>query len=691
MHDVFGPSGSSVAFVAVAVDLVLSHWPSAAAVAWPLIATPELLQLDEDRFRHDITGVDRLSLGGTRAAASGLDTRPSRRRQLVDRIEHYAFHADPSELAALRAALETARARLQGDGDNEQALDGLRATAARAVRMTDPANWEPVQVKRDDGTEATVHQFKPTLEEQQEAVEQAARANAGLQRLNIRHRIQSALFGTHQVPSEFLQEVLTWAQAQPFVAEPASEEDDDNYDAEWDRRAVVMAAALVVRDWADADREDVLDWACPILQAAAEANDREYLGNNQVEHNTKAVAALGLVSFYLRTGDVATRDRLLDLAGHEHPAVLEALGQNLSKLGKLDDRLPRTIARIVMVKAVHPYQTNGVEQRREVQLRHEKTIKTAIAAERRWLDEGGDEPRWPDLPQWGSRPRRSFRLDGFDEVLDDDEDDTPSYYVDEHALGTLAQHLIRFAIHDIPPWIIDLVRHLMIWTDQANGFDGTNDRDSDHRPDTWNFQFFEFVGILSIALTHEETVDRFVNHILKYGDDAFHEAMGSFLRGYDRATIATDTSEPENPSEVRALFAQRIKQTWNYHRFQHERVFTCESHAADALTAMFYQPSRWERNSRPVIPANWPRLHETMVTLTDLVVGAPTSGYIATLFLNLVDASHHKALIPFVVQAMAAWCGAYGVDRNFWAEKDIGGRICGWFDASLAKDITSAR
>ncbi len=559
--------------------------------------------------------------------------------------------------------------------------------------MTDPANWEPVQLRRDDGTEVTVHQFKPTPEEQQEAAEQTAQADAGGQSLNIRHRIKSALLGADQTSPEFLKEVLTWAKAQPFVVEAPSDEDDhDNFDAMWNRRAVVMAAALVARDWKGQDRNDALSWACPILQAAAEGNDREYLGNNQVEHNAKAIAALGLVSLYLNTGDVAARDRLLDLAGHEHPAVLEALSQNLSQLGKLDEKLPRAIVRIVMVGAVHPYQTNGIEQRRELQLRHKETVQAAIAAERHWLGEGGDEPLWPELPQWGSRPRRSFRLPGFDEdvgVDDDDENDTPNHYVDEQALGTLAQHLIRFAIQDIPPWLIDLVRHLMAWTDQANGYDGRNDRNNDHRPDTWNLQFFDFAGILSVALTHEQTVELFVNRILNYGDDSFHEAMGSYLRGYDRATIATDTGEPDNPSEVRTLFAERIKQTWNYRRFQHEKVFTCESHAADAMTAMFYQPSRWTQNPRPTIPANWPGLHGTIATLADLVVGAPTSGYIATLFLNLLDASHDKALIPFVVQAMTAWCGPYGVDRNFWAEKDIGGRVCGWFDVTLTKDSTA--
>ncbi len=60
LHDILGPDGSSIAFVAVAVDLVLSHWREAADVAWPMVATPELLEIDDARSIHDALDVDRL-------------------------------------------------------------------------------------------------------------------------------------------------------------------------------------------------------------------------------------------------------------------------------------------------------------------------------------------------------------------------------------------------------------------------------------------------------------------------------------------------------------------------------------------------------------------------------------------------------------------------------------------------------
>jgi hypothetical protein len=166
--------------------------------------------------------------------------------------------------------------------------------------------------------------------------------------------------------------------------------------------------------------------------------------------------------------------------------------------------------------------------------------------------------------------------------------------------------------------------------------------------------------------------------------------QAEFLRGFDRATQATDTENPENPAAVRELLADRIQKGWNFRRLGHEKGWTSESHAGDALNAMFYQPHRIVSHGRPGIPEDWSGLDATMPTLITLVTQAPSSGYIATLFLNLVESSHRAALMPFVAQAAAVWCTAYGVDRYFWAEKDVGGRVCAWFERTFAADLASA-
>jgi hypothetical protein len=352
--------------------------------------------------------------------------------------------------------------------------------------------------------------------------------------------------------------------------------------------------------------------------------------------------------------------------------------------------VPRALTRIVVASAIHPRRADSVEEQKAVDRAQRQALDAAIAAERRWLDGEITEPAWPRLPAWKSRPRRRLRLRDW-RSEDDDDYETLNHYVDEHALGALVHHLISFVITDAPDWIKELVNHLMAWTEHANGASREEDSERDKRPDAWNIQFFDFAGIFSVALPHSEVVNLFVNRIVRLNDEPFHDISASFLRGYDRATIAADTREPENPGNVRALLACRIKQSWNYRRLGVEKGFTSETHAGDALAAMFYQPHRFASVGHPTVPSDWPGLRATMGTLTDLVVGAPTSGYLATLFLNLVESSRDPAFIPFVVNVTSAWCAAYGVDRNFWAEKNIGSRVCAWIDAVLAKDASVQR
>ena len=52
---------------------------------------------------------------------------------------------------------------------------------------------------------------------------------------------------------------------------------------------------------------------------------------------------------------------------------------------------------------------------------------------------------------------------------------------------------------------------------------------------------------------------------------------------------------------------------------------------------MFYQPHRIATRGQPSIPGNWEGLDANMPVLVNLVASAPTSGYIATLFLNIIQ------------------------------------------------------
>ena len=352
----------------------------------------------------------------------------------------------------------------------------------------------------------------------------------------------------------------------------------------------------------------------------------------------------------------------------------------------------RALSFVVMVTAsVHFYRSDSQRQTTINQQANEDNVSGAITAERNWLDGTGGEPAWPELPPWRSRPRRGTWLPGGTETEDEDvEEESPDQYVDEQTIGAVAGYLIRFTVGELPAWVVTLAEHFMSWTYDANGPHGENDGDRDNRPLTWNSQFFDFLGNLCVALPHDQAFAKFLVPITQFKDEAFHDAMAEFLRGFDRAMQAIDTKKPENPAAFRELLADHIRKGWNYKRLRREKGTTSESHAGDALNAMFYQPHRIANRGHPSIPDNWEGLDSNMPTLVGLAVSAATSGYIATLFLNLIKSSPRGALLPFVVEALTAWCAAYGVDTNFWSEKEFGGRVCAWLDRTFTADPASA-
>ena len=97
LHDVLGPSGSSVAFVCVAVDIALSHWSVMKSVAWPILAVPELLLYDHMRSTQDQTGSGRFFTPEREpqhwpVKTADLLARPSRRLGFIDKAGDYRLN-----------------------------------------------------------------------------------------------------------------------------------------------------------------------------------------------------------------------------------------------------------------------------------------------------------------------------------------------------------------------------------------------------------------------------------------------------------------------------------------------------------------------------------------------------------------------------------------------------------------------
>jgi hypothetical protein len=178
----------------------------------------------------------------------------------------------------------------------------------------------------------------------------------------------------------------------------------------------------------------------------------------------------------------------------------------------------------------------------------------------------------------------------------------------------------------------------------------------------------------------------FIDPITALHEEAFLDATCAFLRGFDRATLASDMPQPENPIAVRSLFIEQLRRGRRMRGLDDRNSFSAESHLGDALHALFYQPARFIRAGRPHIPNRWNGLLETMPILTPLVTSVPRSGYLAVVFLTLIESYPCAALLPAMVEVASAWRGVHDVGANFWSEHQVGHRICEWIESTLADD-----
>lgn len=698
LEDVLGPSGSSVAFVCVAVDIVLSHWQAMKNVAWPMLVVPELLQWDHMRHSQDISGMGRFLVPERESdhfpvKTTDLTARASRRLELIDKTGDYAINGPAHLHGTLREALVRARDRVvagpnRDDGDQ---ILGLRATAERALRMSDASHWLPVRIQLADGREIEGHQYQVPPEEMAQRNAAVTESNAHLRETNTRLSLQKALSEPATSTPQLVAQGIDWAKAQLADYAKVPAEGEDNFEQQWKARAVAIAAALAARDYEGEDRAEIEAWCRPLLQTATtEDDDIASRTGTQIWSCRPAIAAVGFAGLYRRTRDIAARNALLELAARQNHPVLYAIGGAYREFAGIDDRFPRALIRLAMQSAVHPRRTLEPAEDAALSEAHRHRVVEAIEAEKGWLDGDGSqaEPAWPVLAPWHSRKRRHIRIGGY-QVEEEPETAVaaPEMYVDEHALGILAGCLIPLTLGTVPEWLIGLARHLMSWSIEANnGPPGDNEDERENLPFTWDIGFFDFLGILCAALPFERARALFIEPMTSLHDDAFHDAAAAFMRGFDRWTFASDTPEPGNPIGVRSLLVERLRRSRSMRHLIHDHSFTAETHLGDALNALFYQPSRWMHGGRANVPDGWTGLSQTMPILVPLITATPQSGYLAVVFLTAMEACPLTALLPCMVEALSAWCREYPAGDNFWNEHQIGHRVCEWISRLLRDD-----
>ena len=130
LADVLGTGDAPAAYLLVAVDLVLSHWPASRNAAVPFLGCPELLAIDRQRWSHDVTPVpDIFGLGNLQreprgqATLESLKQRPSRRAMLDERLPELAVEGPEDVRQRVAELLRDAAARLGPYGEDDDLGD----------------------------------------------------------------------------------------------------------------------------------------------------------------------------------------------------------------------------------------------------------------------------------------------------------------------------------------------------------------------------------------------------------------------------------------------------------------------------------------------------------------------------------------------------------------------------------------
>ena len=403
--DILGPEGSPAAFLLVAVDILISHWPKTMSAAVPFLGSPELLSLDRNRQIHD--EMPEMDLGGWGAISprepmgpvqsADLRQRPSRRWALEGLLATFAVD-ESADRGALQALLADASARL-GPPEPEDNFAEPRFMARYALNLVEPANWRQTERGRE---------YVSPSEEAQHLANLQNRQAAQTLEVAIQASIQAALEDAGRSSPQLAEQAVASAQRLSTMA-------DTSEDARHSRISVIIPAAMILaRDGADALLDQHEDWARQVFAQAFAST--EYISVSRtrdgIRFNPVAIAALGVIHLWRRRGRDADLDTLFELAVRDDPRAAQGFGAGLTILHDANSRLVPALLRCALSAQIRPTQNwdDPDEQKAASQARHRERVLAAIKAELAWLSGIGPEPAWPTLPSRMISVRRSLKI-----------------------------------------------------------------------------------------------------------------------------------------------------------------------------------------------------------------------------------------------------------------------------------------
>lgn len=690
LADVLGTGDAPTAYLLVAVDLILSHWPTSRTAAAPFLGCPELLAIDRQRWSHDVTPVpDILGLGNLQreprgqATLQSLKQRPSRRAMLDERLPDLAVEGPEDVRQRVAELLHDAAARLGPYGEDDD-LGDAAFMAVHAGNLLVPENYTDVEVRLRDGRTAVGKQYvAPEVERRHMERLQSARGDRSTD-VNFQLAISAALEDRRRSTPEFAASAAEWAQRP--VAPPADGEENESG---LQQQAVVGAAMIAMRDLTGEQRTRYRAWAMAAFSTALQREDDPVTRAREgLKFNPTAIAFAGIAYAMV---DGAAREQAAALLALVHrPAAAHGFIAAASAVAAANDRLSQAIVRCALRASIYATRHwDGRDEDRAARVQqHRRAVDAAIEAELAWLYDGGAEPAWPALPGVRPRTRRGIRLPGGrDERRLADATDRDAQ-IDRFDYQAAAGWLRGADADRDRAWLPAALQACADWTWAANGAGLESSEDLSHKPDEWNDVYFALLA-RDLAGAGDAEVDRLaLEPLASLPDESFFDAVTRFQRSVDVVHFNNHGLDTASAVRIRARLAERVRASNSWRWMVRQRSTGVEMHLGPAIATLFLNDYGWTQPPKAYLPqALIERLTPFLPTLETCAVEGATY-FVAIVTLNLLEVSPRAAHLPFLLAAATSWWAAFPDATDFWIDHGIGRRVCALIEAARLSEPT---